>query len=227
MARLNARQRVQPVAPKPISRDDQVPRIIAVSPEPSPTFRLASEVPLRRTSRPTNPFADDTAALAAQDQLPGGPQASSTGITAADDAPVGTGVAGVGSAATKGAGAEADPFGDVAADTIPADPFAADSFAADPFAASASPPVAAPAAPSRKSTGIFGAVFRAIRKATIPQLDPAAMLPPGMGPPAGGPRQPAINQFPEDSFPKDDPFGDPAEGSDEIPGGDDADPFGL
>jgi len=209
MAKLMVRRRMQPVAPKPMTGEQNEQLIGAVDVESSPTFRLASEIPFRRAVLP-DPFADDPARLLAQERLPRGPEVpTALTTTESDEAPVGTGVA-IGSAKSSEASTTFDAEVDAFAEDVSA-------------AAQASPR----SKPSSSPIEIFGAVFRAIRKATIPQVNPGAMLPPGMLPAADGTQRPPVNQFPEDSFPEDDPFENMDEGDDELFGNNEDDPFGI
>ena len=185
-----------PVAPRPLSpltsTDAKSTPTGAVG---IPLFRLASEVPRRRAALP-DPFADD--------DIPG-----KAGLTA------------VPSAATGQPSAEPVGSGVVSAEEAAEDLENLD----DPFAlelepSAPRPPASPPAAPSpaKGSGGVFGAMFRALRNATVPKFDTSRLLPGGGGPP---PATPAA--FPQESFPDEDPFAEP--GFEDADLDADADPF--
>jgi len=89
MARLAGKQRVQPVSPPAIQRSTQTIQLVrAESPINMPTFRLASEVPIRKSA--DDPFKDGIGNILADD-APAKPVLVSS--PAANDVPVGTGLA--------------------------------------------------------------------------------------------------------------------------------------
>lgn len=199
MAKLSTRRRVQPVAPRPVmnsistspvTRDSEVKLTAGIDNTKTPTFRLASEVPLRRAQLP-DLYADDPLGMLARERQPTGPTVvpSATKVVV-PDAPVGSGLA------TTSASPQGEPAG------LDDDPFALSDDNAEVYA----PPTTAGGAGPRKGASVFGAVFRALRNATIPKFNTAGVLPGGEPPQEMAPSM----QFPADAFPEEDPFEDPA-----------------
>ena len=171
LEKLKVPHRKQPTAPRPLAvrpvHRSQVPGIVQ-------GLRLASEVP-RLVGPLSDPFHDDPAGTLFTDQV------ASVDHKPMDDRPVGTGVA------EPSAIAEVEP-GDTAAEN----PFGdfGDVLAGNDFPIPTGPSVANKS--GSKTLGIFGAVFRALGRATIPQVDARSIVPgiPGIGggdPGSGGP----------------------------------------
>ena len=154
LARLAARSRRQPVAPKPIVTPREVQLAAAETPSFGPLFRLASEVPIR--SQSTDPFADDRQGMLAGEQPPPGP-APSAGTEPIDKTPVGTGLA-----ASDQTNEGFDPFAEDLDDT--------NDRSSLPAAAVTS---------EAKTSNVLGSVFRALTK-QVPRID--KLLPPGVVP---------------------------------------------
>lgn len=194
MARLASRQRRQPVAPPAIERSNAIQLVRAESPINVPTFRLASEVPLRGMA--DDPFKDDIKNMLADD-APKKPMLVKA--PSANDAPVGTGVA----------------------DSIPADD-------EDDFFGSLDDdtPTSAASTTTAKPSSVFGAIFRAVTKVTVPQVPTAGVLPPGIvpGTPGQGQGGPGPDGAPDFGGGDAAPFGGD-EGFEDF-GSDEEDPFG-
>lgn len=151
MARLRSRNRTQPVAPKPQLAESDIQLTNAESTDADIAFRLASEIPLRFHR---SADASDSRMLA-DAEMPNGPIViSSAESETGRQQPVGTGVA--------TAGRQADGF-DVFASEEPASP--------DVASTDGIPQLETGSKPSSKSPSVFGAVFRAFTKSTIPRVD--------------------------------------------------------
>lgn len=178
MARLAARNRMQPVAPKPV-----VPMPSGAPVQPAaekvssgvPVFRLASEIPLRSPLVSPDPFVDESVVAAAQ--MPEGP--SIVQQSSHEDEPVGTGVA-----------ETADEFA-MFEESTPAEPV---------VTVTDRTPVQNRSAGAKK--GVLGSVFRALTRAAVPKV-PTSMMPSGLlpGPKLNANAVPAFD-------PSDDPFGE-------------------
>lgn len=196
MARLVNRQRTQPIAPKPVvySSDNVGSQLTASQPPPLVAPRTAPRFRLA-SEIPVREQIGDPFTSNNQGMLAGEtpPKGPTVVPSANSDKPVGTGV-------VQTSGTADDQ----------SDPFADDEFTSEAPRASGS------------DAGVFGAVFRAIRKATIPQVDPTQLVPgiPGGGPGFNGGPGPAF----EGAGPGEDadPFGDDAG----FGGFDEDDPFG-
>lgn len=118
MARLRAKHRVQPVAPKPVvpKTPSPVVQTTAEFPVSAPRFRLASEVPVREQVGDAAKSTD----MLANEKMPNGPEAPSAAKS--QDAPVGTGVA-----SKDAPSADFDPFADDTAETAESTPSPATS----------------------------------------------------------------------------------------------------
>ena len=178
LAKLKARQRRQSTTPRPITRRD-IRRINGAAVGLTTRQRLASEVPLSEGLQP-DPFTDDPSDGFVAPAVP------TVKSMKAQDQPVGTGVA-KGSNLAEFTDAEEDPFGRFN-DLEPNVRVIPSAAATDPSGA--------------KTLRVFAAIVRAVRKATIPQVDPRGFVPDGWfgGPPAGS--EDVFGEF-EDNFHED------------------------